>query len=216
MQSEPRIIARWTDSQGNEQTAECINPSGWDDHLYILANADCYDPPMFAVEARNDYDAIDEFQDSEIGENLLRVEDFELEDYRSDNEIEPDLCSYNGGGVPVDTENLQMWEAPPGVRYHGEGLPSWGIAWKHYRAHLDGVERGTYDAKNALDWIQRRNGKSSYAQNEFDPTIDDPREPGSRAIYRESYARAFLSYAPAGSRGARAARLYLRIAGFPF
>jgi hypothetical protein len=207
MTTEPRIEARWIDPRTEREVkADVINPGDacGDGKAYLLAVADCWDPPVFVVESERwagDCAAYETFACSEIGERMMRIEADDLGDY------DPEELRYNENGTPIDDDNLWMDSAPKGMRYHGDGLPSWGVPWKAYRAHVDAIDHAKRDAA----WAGKRQFFCP-----FDPRDDEPTEPEARAIYREAYARAFMSHSSPCTTAHRAARRYLRFAGFPF
>lgn len=52
---------------GQDVEATAVNPGGWFGKTWLLYVADCFDPPLYVVEADNVGDAIDEFIESDHG-----------------------------------------------------------------------------------------------------------------------------------------------------
>ncbi len=202
--SYPKIEARWTDKHtGRECRADVLNPGSCWGEVYLLANADCYDPPVFAVESQGECNAEDEFLDTDIGVNICGIHEEDLEDYKNDKPDDDgqygyDRVTYSPNGEPCDTESLHLWSAPSDLRYFGLNLPPWGIAPKEYDSWIRSLESGIKDGTTA------RPIKYSW---DFSPKREDN---------RLAYALGFYSVCSNASRASRACRLFLRIAGYPF
>lgn len=129
--------------------AEAINPGDWFGKVWLLWIADCFDPPMYAVEADTLSDAEDILAESDQAPHGLKI-DIEVEggDYgfaqddgswlnlRGERVTDPAKIRYlsepqvSGQGTLYDSDNLQAigdesLECPWPCRYTMPDNPRW-------------------------------------------------------------------------------------------
>lgn len=131
-------------------TAEAINPGEWFGKVWLLWIADCFDPPLYAVEADTLADAEDILAESDAAPHGLKI-DVEVEggdygypdedgtgwtDLRGKRVTDPAATRYlsepriSGQGTLYDDDNLQVCgdeslECPWPCRYTMPGNPQW-------------------------------------------------------------------------------------------
>lgn len=77
--------------------------------FWLLANQDCFDPPMAVIQAAAECTAIDIFvEDFPYGPKIAEPD---LRDYLNA-AGEPD-CNFTDGGTPYDASNLCCWPVEP-------------------------------------------------------------------------------------------------------
>jgi hypothetical protein len=180
------IVARWTDKRtGREESADVLNPGDYWGSAFLVYNQDCFDPPIWIVEADHAQDAQEEFLEHDQAVNCCMVQPEDIADH-DDND---GRLTWNSQGA-FDTEALMVDDAPSDLRYFGDHLPPWGIKPAEYGEWIESLESGKEDA--AKNWG-------------YDPRYKD----------RIAYSMGFLSVGSRYRRADRAARLYLRLAGLP-
>jgi hypothetical protein len=102
------------DKQHKRATGLALDDSG--ERFFLLCVADCFDPPVAIVRARNESDAYETFVDELAWAHITDEND--LKDYlkpaseweRPDCPEYVDSLSFNCNGVPYDGEGIQMQE----------------------------------------------------------------------------------------------------------
>ena len=136
--SEHKVIAKGH-FHGEMVEATVINPGDWFGKTWLLYVADCFDPPLYVVEADTIDDALDEFAESEVGKNNVGIRDFERGDYgfqvSPGDQIAGLKIEKKGwidlNGVFTDEPEKGKYLTPPsisgqGVEYDSESLMIYG------------------------------------------------------------------------------------------
>jgi hypothetical protein len=131
------VVARFKWHYGIQE-AEVVNPGdgqGWG-HVYILWVADCFSPPMFAVEADNDCEAIEEFVSNERSAHMVAIDPSDYGDYATSvsagdtvggKDIEDDgWLDLNGKFYAEDPGLPEPEFGPSGELYDGEAIDMLG------------------------------------------------------------------------------------------
>jgi hypothetical protein len=84
------------------------------DRWWLVANVDCFSPPLALIQANSIEEALEIFDDK--CESWVKVEEGDIKDYinegKSPNEYDyySEQLSWNCNGTPIDTEQVQAWE----------------------------------------------------------------------------------------------------------
>lgn len=135
-----RITARFK-LNGQDLTADVVNPSDWFGKTWLLEIGGSYTPLLLIVEADSVSDAIDELSDSDEYSHHIVVDEVDLSDY------DPETCHYGPSGQVLDLDHLAIHgcegcAVPFPCRYHGDGLPAEGVlptefSWDDFDADED-------------------------------------------------------------------------------
>jgi hypothetical protein len=155
------IEARFIDKRGNEVAADVVNPGdkcGYGE-LYLVCVEDCYDPPLYVVEADDMSDAIEEFVSNDATAHMVEIEESSYGDYITQDETgewvdlngnpsddDKSEAEFGPSGELYDDDNLKAEEIDAkGVRYFGVyedvALPEKGILANRFSKWVDFINR---------------------------------------------------------------------------
>ncbi len=83
--------------------ADAVELDGTAEKFFLVAVADCFDPPLTVVRAKREDDAEEGFADSDVGYNLCKIEERDMEDFSEDS------LYYNSSGKPYDSEGIVIY-----------------------------------------------------------------------------------------------------------
>lgn len=118
--------------RSREITAYVVNPGDWYGRGYLVWVEDCFDPPIFFVEADSEQDAIEEFVSNDATKHMCAIEFKDYGDYGhsvSDGDIIGGVTYHsncwldlNGQTHLVDPGLKEPEFGPGGELYDGENL----------------------------------------------------------------------------------------------
>lgn len=158
-----KITASFTLHGRKHENVEVLNPGDWFGKTWVLYVEDCFDPPMFVVEADNVSDAQDEFVDSGRG-HMVEIDPANYDDYGV-NTDDP-TCTFAGNNdKPCDTESLMI---------HGDDRTGYPVLY-----HVEGLA----DPVKPAEYSDIINGLETREQGGYDATVRQPGEFAGCAPY---------------------------------
>jgi hypothetical protein len=105
---------------GQDVKGDVVNPGECFGRTWLIYVEDCFDQPLFVVEADDPCEAEEAFlADSDLA-SMVRIDEVDLPDF------DPEELHYDSDGNPVNTESIQI-HGPFACRYHAKGLPDTGV-----------------------------------------------------------------------------------------